>query len=117
MTFGNGQGNIEAYNRTAIASNPQYVQTNLGIKPTDEETQNLNSNTFGQIKRDPDAKWFAIGLSPNVNRAIETLMSDPNSAIQVGDKIYRPQTAVGNLRPYNEAGNPSGGCSSFNTFG
>lgn len=116
MSFTNGNANIEALNRTTIATNPQYIHTDLGIKPTDEETQNLTSSTFGQIKRDPDAKWYATGFAASVSRAYENLMNDPNTQINVGDKVFRPQSAVGNLRPYNESGNPSGGCFSLFTF-
>ena len=111
-----GNANIEAYNRTAIATNSGYVQTDLGIRSTDEETQNLTSATFGQIKRDPNAPWYAIGFSASVTRAYEALMNNPNTEINVGDKSFRPQSPVGNLRPYNESGNPSGGCFSLFTF-
>lgn len=111
-----GNANIEAYNRASIATSSGYVSRDLGIKSTDEETENLISSTLGQLKRDPDAKWYAVGFSANVNRALEAIMGDPNTAIQIGDKTFRPQTPVGNMRPYNEAGNPSGGCSSFTSF-
>ena len=41
--------NIGEYNRVT-ASTDSYVRTNFNIKPTDEETRNVISSTFGVIK-------------------------------------------------------------------
>ena len=69
-----------------------------------------------ELKKYADAMWYAIGLDPNVNRAYEGIMNDPNMQIAAGDKVYRPHPGVGNLRPYNESGHPAGGAFTMHTF-
>lgn len=109
--------NVDSYNRT-MAGNNGYVETKLTIKKTDEETRNVISNTFGRyIKNNLDALWVAVGLDPNVNIAYQKTMTDPNACIDAGDKKYYPHPGVGNLRAYNEAGNPAGGCFTMQAIG
>ena len=103
-------------NRNAASTDPQFVEVNLGISRTDEETRNIISSTFGMIKNNLEAVWYAIGLEPNVNAAYQTTMMDPNSCIEVKGKKFYPHPGVGNLKAYNEAGNPSGGCFSMQTM-
>lgn len=108
----------EEFNRVVPAREDMYVKTNLGIKRTDEETQNIMSNTFGFIKRNIlDVFWNSIGLDQNVNSAYYQAMTDPNSSFEVQGKRYYPHPGVGNLRAYNEFGNPSGGCFTMQTMG
>ncbi len=116
MSYNDGKASIDAVNRTSAMSNPQYVQTDLGIKKTDQNTQNIISSTFGEIKRFSDAMWYAIGFDPNVNQAYQNVINDPNTQIVVGDKVYHPHPGIGNLQPYNEAGNPAGGAFSLHTL-
>lgn len=103
-------------NRNAASTDPKFVEVNLGIKKTDDETRNLISATFGIIKNNIEAMWYAIGLEPNVNAAYQDTMMDPNSCIEVKGKKFYPHPGVGNLHAYNEAGNPSGGCFSMQTL-
>ncbi|MDE6138275.1 MAG: hypothetical protein K2F57_02255 [Candidatus Gastranaerophilales bacterium] len=110
--------NIEAqeqYKRTT-ASTDNYVKTDLGIKHTDDETKNVISSTFGLIKNNLEALWYSVGLEPNVNIAYEKTMSDPNQCINVNGKNFYPHPGVGNLKAYNEMGNPAGGCFSMQTL-
>ena len=109
---------INSFNRT-IASTSGYKQTKqLGIKKTDEETRNVISNTFGQyIKNNLEAFWYSVGLNTNVNIAYQNMMMDPNNAIETGDKKFYPHPGVGNMQPYNEAGNPAGGCFTMQAMG
>lgn len=103
-------------NRTAASTTPQFVSVDFGIQKTDEETRNIISQTFGVIKNNIQAMWYAIGLEPNVNAAYQQTMMDPNSCIEVKGKKFYPHPGVGNLHAYNEAGNPSGGCFSMQTL-
>ena len=103
-------------NRNAASTDPQFVAVDLGIKKSDEETRNIISSTFGVIKNNIEAMWYAIGLEPNVNVAYQNTMTDPNSCIEVKGKKFYPHPGVGNLKAYNEAGNPSGGCFSMQTM-
>lgn len=103
-------------NRNVAQTAPQFVKVDLKIKRTDEETRNIVSATFGVIKNNVDAIWHAIGLEPNVNLAYQNMMSDPNNCIEVKGMKFYPHPGVGNLKAYNEAGNPSGGCFSMQTL-
>ncbi len=103
-------------NRNAASTDPKFVELDLGIRRNDEETQNLVSATFGVIKNNLEALWYAVGFEPNVNIAYENTMNDPNQCIEVKGKKFYPHPGVGNLRAYNEAGNPSGGCFSMQTL-
>jgi hypothetical protein len=102
-------------NRNA-ATTETYVTTDLGIRKFDEETRNLVSSTFGMIKNNLEAFWYSVGFEPNVNIAYEKTINDPNNCIEVGGKKFYPHPGVGNLRAYNEMGNPSGGCFSMQTM-
>jgi hypothetical protein len=102
-------------NRNA-ATTETYVTTDLGIQKTDDETKNIVSSTFGMIKNNLQAFWYSVGLEPNVNIAYEKIISDPSNCIEVGGKKFYPHPGVGNLRAYNEMGNPSGGCFSMQTM-
>lgn len=98
------------------ARTENYVKTDFGIKVTDEETRNVISSTFGMLKNNLQSLWYSVGLEPNVNMAYEKTMMDPNQAIPVGDKTFFPHPGVGNLKAYNDAGNPAGGCFSMQTL-
>ncbi len=111
-----GKRSIDQINRTAAASDDKYIRTDLGIKPTNEETANLISSTFGVIKNNLEALWYSVGLEPNVNIAYEKTMMDPNMCIEVRGRKFYPHPGVGNLKAYNEAGNPAGGCFSMQTL-
>ena len=100
----------------ASATTDNYVKTDFGIKVTDEETKNVISATFGVIKNNLEALWYAVGLEPNVNVAYQKTMMDPNKCIEVRGKKFYPHPGVGNLRAYNENGNPAGGCFSMQTM-
>lgn len=100
----------------ASATTDNYVKTDFGIKVTDEETKNVISATFGVIKNNLEALWYAVGLEPNVNMAYQKTMLDPNKCIEVRGKKFYPHPGVGNLRAYNENGNPAGGCFSMQTM-
>ena len=106
---------VDKINRNA-ANGETYVTTDFGIKKTDEETRNIISSTFGMIKNNLEALWYSVGLEPNVNIAYEKMMTDPNMCIEAQGKKFFPHPGVGNLRAYNEAGNPSGGCFSMQTL-
>ncbi len=106
------------FNRTAAMRDDMYVKTNLGIKKSDEETENIISSTFGMIKQNIlEAFWYSTGLDPNVNNAYSIAMTDPNQSFEVRGKRYYTCPSVGNLRAYNEFGNPSGGCFTMQTMG
>ncbi len=107
---------IDSINRSAAISEDNYVRTDLNIKRSDDETRNIISSTFGMIKNNLNALWYSVGLDPNVNMAYEKTMTDPNSTIEVNGKKFYPHPGVGNLQPYNEAGNPSGGCFTMQTL-
>lgn len=103
--------------RQLTTSNINYNQTNLGIKSYDEGTKNIISSTFGVIKNNIMAFWYAVGLDPNVTNIYTQTMMDPNQAMNFGDKIYFPHPGVGNMHPYNDVGRPSDGCFQFHTMG
>lgn len=107
---------IDAVNRTAAINEENYVTTDLRIKKTDDETRNIISSTFGMIKNNLEALWYSVGLDPNVNMAYEKTMMDPNASFEVKGRKFYQHPGVGNLQPYNEAGNPSGGCFTMQTL-
>ena len=115
MTIGNKIATDEI-NRYSASQNPNFVKVDFGIRKTDDETRNIISSTFGVIKNNISALWNSVGLEPNVNMAYEQAMQDPNSAIEVKGKTFFPHPGVGNLQPYNEAGNPAGGCFTMQTL-
>jgi hypothetical protein len=100
----------------SVATTETYISTNLGIEKFDDATKNLMSATFGIIKRCSEALWNSVGLDPNVNMAYEDAMNDPDKSFEARGKTYYLHPGVGNLRAYNEAGNPSGGCFSMQTL-
>ena len=70
------------FNRVT-ASTDNYVRTNFNIKPTDEETRNVISSTFGVIKNNIlQAFWYATGLDDNVNGAFQQSMTDPSQSLK-----------------------------------
>jgi len=106
---------INAINSTAALNDTTYVSTDFGIKKTDDETRNIISSTFGMLKNNLEAFWYSTGLDPNVNNAYANTMSSEGIEVQ-GKKFYQ-HPGVGNLHPYNEMGNPSGGCFTLHTMG
>lgn len=106
---------LNEINNMAPLQESSYVPTDLGIKKTDPETNNLMSATFGIIKNTIEAFRYSTGLDPNVNYAYENQMA--NEGIEVEGKMFYQHPGVGNLRPYNELGNPSGGCFTLHAVG
>ena len=115
MAFGEERVAIDKVNRN-VATTETYVRADFGIKRTDDETKNVISSTFGLIKNNLEALWYSVGLEPNVNIAYQNMMSDPSQCIEVNGKRFFPHPGVGNIKAYNEAGNPSGGCFSMQTL-
>ncbi len=107
---------VSEVNSTAAMTNDVYVSTDLGIKSTNDETRNLISSTFGMIKNNLESLWYAVGLDPNVNNAYETTMTDPNKCMEIQGKKFYQHPGVGNMHPYNEMGNPAGGCFTMQTL-
>lgn len=107
---------IDAINGIAAGAPGSYVSTDFGIERTNEETRNVISNTFGALKNNLDMLWSAVGLDANVTGTYQQVMSDPNMAMEFNGRIYRPHPGVGNLKPYNDLGNPSMGCFSLYTM-
>lgn len=110
------QSAVDAINRTSVSYNNAYTATNLNIKAYDEETKNVISNTFGVLKHDFNASWNAIGFEPNVNIAYEQTIMNGENSFEMDGKIYYQHSGVGNLKAYNEIGNPSGGCFTMHTI-
>lgn len=103
---------VEAVNRTQAATGEGYIQTNLNPE------QGSIGATFGAIMKNiHEAVFGGIGLDANVSEGIAQIMANPNNAIEVKGRTYYPHTSIGNLRPYNDDGNPSGGCFSFYSMG
>ena len=101
----------------ATASGEGYVTTNLGINNSNE-TKGILGATFGAVTRNIlDLAWSAIGFDANVTAGYEKIMTDPNQAIEINGKNYYLHPGIGNLMPYNEFGNPSGGVFSLYTMG
>jgi len=115
MNTGSGQAAITQVTEASVTTD-NYVTTNFGIQVTDEETRNVISATFGVIKNNLEALWYSVGLDPNVNVAYQKTMMDPNQCIEVRGRKFYPHPGVGNLRAYNDSGNPSGGCFSMQTL-
>lgn len=107
----------ETITRHAAATNDVYKNIDLGIRISDDETRNIISSTFGVIKNNLDAFWSSVGFEPNVNTAYHNTMTAPEKATEAEGKIYFPHPGVGNLKAYNEAGNPSGGVFTLSTLG
>ena len=108
---------VQQVQNMATASGEGYISTNLGI--TDNgETKGILGATFGAITKNIlDIVWGGIGFDANVTAGYEEIMTDPEMAINVNGKNYYPHPGIGNLLPYNEAGNPSGGVFSLYTMG
>ena len=103
---------VDQINRTHAASGEGYETTDLKIE------QGTVAATFGAITKNIlDAVLSGIGLDFNVSDGYAQIISNPNNAIDVRGRTYYPHTGIGNLRPYNEDGNPSGGCFSFYSMG
>ncbi|MBD5402210.1 hypothetical protein HDR58_05355 [bacterium] len=106
------------FNRAAAMNEDNYIKTDLKIQKTDEETCNIISSTFGVIKNNIlEAFWYSIGFEPNVNTAYTDAMTNPETSFEVQGKKYFQHPGVGNLRAYNESGNPSGGCFTMQVMG
>lgn len=116
MSFDETRIKTEQVNRNAASTNPEFVEVKFNIERTDEETRNLISATFGIIKNNIEAIWNSTGLEPNVNTAYQTAMTNPDTCFEVKGKKFYPHPGVGNLKAYNEAGNPSGGCFTMQTL-
>ena len=103
--------------RKAAIDNAVYKTVDLGIRSFDDETKNIMSSTFGVIKNNLQAFWASVGLEPNVNIAYQKTMTDPEQSFDAQGKKYYLHPGVGNLKAYNEAGNPSGGAFTISTLG
>lgn len=104
---------VDQVNRTQAARpNNGYETTDLNIE------SGIVAATFGAITKNIlEAVMQGIGLDYNVSDGYAQIINNPNNAINVRGRMYYPHTGIGNLRPYNESGNPSGGCFSFYTMG
>ena len=109
-------GRIQQINQIAATDN-EYVTTDLGIDYYDDETKNLISATFGIIKNSLQAFWDSTGLDPNVNNAYAETINNPEKGFEVRGKTFYPHPGVGNLRAYNESGNPSAECFTMHVMG
>lgn len=107
---------VTEVNNTAAMTGEIYVSTDLGIKSTNDETRNIISSTFGMIKNNLESFWYSVGLDPNVNNAYEVTMTDPNKCMEIQGKKFYQHPGVGNMQPYNEMGNPAGGCFTMHTL-
>ena len=108
---------VQQVQSMATASGEGYISTNLGIT-NDEETRGILGATFGAITKNIlDIVWSGIGFDANVTAGYEDIMTNPDMAIQIKGRNYYPHPGIGNLLPYNEAGNPSGGVFSLYTMG
>lgn len=103
--------------RKAAIDNAVYKTVDLGIRSFDDETKNIMSSTFGVIKNNLQAFWASVGLEPNVNIAYQKTMTDPDLSFDAHGKKFYLHPGVGNLKAYNEAGNPSGGAFTISTLG
>ena len=109
---------IKSIKTTAAQDSDNYVSTDLKIDRNDEETKNIISNTFSIIKNNiHNALFYSVGTDPNVSVAYIKNEQDPNSCIQMGDKILYRHPGVGLMQAYNEMGNPSGGVYTIHTIG
>ncbi len=105
---------IEAINRTSAADGGGYIQTELNPE------QGLVSSTYGTIKQSSheiSTSPESVGLDQNVSYAWANVMSDPNSAIVVRGKPYFQIPNLGFLKPYDNDGNSTMGCSSLHLIG
>ena len=103
---------IDQINRVQAASGEGYASTNLNID------QGTVAATFGALTKNIlNAVLMGIGLDLNVSDGYAEILSNPNNEINIRGRKYHPHTGIGNLKPYNENGNPSGGCFSFYSMG
>lgn len=103
---------VEAINRTQAAEGNGYIKTNLN-----PERGSVGA-TFGALMKNiHEAVFGGIGFDANVSEGYAQIMSNPNNAIDVKGRKYYPHTSIGNLKPYNSDGNPSGGCFSLYMMG
>ena len=108
---------VEQLKNMATASGEGYISTDLKIHQ-DGETNGILGATFGAMTKNIlDIVWGAIGFDANVTAGYEQIMTDPDQAIEIKGRNYYPHPGLGNLRPYNDAGNPSGGVFSLYTMG
>ena len=104
---------LNQINLTAVADGSRYQADNLAekIKPSDPETRNLISSTFGIIKNHIlELLGDSIGFDPNVNYAYQVSMTDPAQSIEYEGRVFYQHPGVGAIKAYNDAGNPSQGC-------
>jgi hypothetical protein len=88
-----------------------YLKIDLGIKSSDNETRNLMRDVWGGfIKNNLEVIYNGLGLDPNVTNDIAKIVNDPNMGFESHGKRYIPHSAVGNMRPNNLDGMPTGGC-------
>lgn len=116
MADGKRNRSINEINRVSMIGADRYVTTDLGIRESNEETANIISATYGVLKNSLEALWYSVGLDPNVNVAYQKMMTDPDTRFEAMGRTFYPHPGVGNLKAYNEAGNPSGGCFSMQTL-
>lgn len=88
MAFDNGASSAMAYNNNVVASDPKFVKTTFNeIKESDDETRNLVSNTFGQLKKYVEGMFYCNGFSTNVSNAYYSAMNDPNDKLMSAIKF------------------------------
>ena len=109
---------VQQIREMATATGEGYVTTNLGINNSNEETNGILGATFGAMTKNIlDIVWGAIGFDANVTAGYEQIMTDPNMAMEIKGRNYYPHPGIGNMLPYNDMGNPSGGVFSLYTMG
>lgn len=93
------RANIESANRTFAASEGRYQHTDLGIRPANEETGNIISQTFGALKNSIEALWGGqtVGMDENVSFAVNSSLVDPEKSFSDGNRVFYEMSNVGHI--------------------
>ena len=117
---GYNTSNISAVNdiNRASITGDSYLNLNLGIKRTDPDTENVVSSTYGVLKNSLlETLGSYVGLNSNVDMAVAVSTMDEQNSFEANGRLFHPYPGVGDLRNYNEAGYPQGGCFSLHLIG
>ena len=110
---------INQVNSTIVADGSRYVMGDMSdkIRPSDPDTKNVISSTFGMIKSHIlELLNESTGFDPNVNYAYQMAMTDPTQCVEYqGHKFYQ-HPGVGAIIAYNDSGNPAQGCFTMHTM-
>ena len=108
---------VNDVNRASITGD-SYLNLNLGIKRTDPETKHVVSSTYGVLKGSYlETPGYYEGLNSNIDMAIAESTMNSNNSFEANGRIFHAYTGVENLRSYNDAGYPQGGCWSLHLIG